>query len=283
MLKDINLPKLKKDKVTDNSKPTLPSRLYALDIKMCFSDKTYLTHFENPQITLSDIENVMNNEFNLPANMFSYRCCDKRINQSSIINLPCSIHVDVALLGGGKNPTPGSKRSSKEECDICKRRIGRIGRPLNKSMSDVAFDKLRLDAYPSYTCRSCRIRVSNLMPKTTAANIPKESQMLERSCDMCDKSPCNENSPVHLDKEKAAYTLKVLRRRCTYVCRSCSDNLAELIKQQTSLTQSGACSEMVLDMQASSNSTSEKEQMGSGGNSNNASECVKGNENITRV
>ena len=245
---------------------------------MCFSDKTVLAHFETPQVTLSDIKNVMNNEFNLPAEMFSYRCCEKRLNQSSIIHLPCSIHVDVALLGGGKNPTPGSKRSSKEECDICKRRIGRGGRPLDKSMSDVAFDKLRLDAYPSYTCQTCRRRISELMPKTTCANIPKGSHMPERFCDMCDKSPRNETSPVHLDKEKEDYTLKVLRRRCTYVCKNCSDNLADLVKKQTKLSQSGACSEMVLDMQASSNITSDMEPIGSGGTSENASECVKGNE-----
>ena len=95
---------------------------------------------------------------------------------------------------------------------------------------------------------------------------------------MCDKSPCNENSPVHLDKEKADYTLRVLHRPCTYVCRSCSDNLADLVKQQTGLSKSGACSETVLDMQAPSNSKSDQEQIGSGDNSNNASECVKGNE-----
>ena len=103
LLKNTNLPKCNKEKVAGNSKPKESSQLYALDIKLCFSDKTFLAHFETPQVTLSDIENVINNDFNLPAEMFNYRCCDKQLNQASVIKLPCSIHADVGLLGGGKN------------------------------------------------------------------------------------------------------------------------------------------------------------------------------------
>ena len=149
------------------------------------------------------------------------------------------------------------------------------------------------------------------MLKTTCADIPKGSQivsleakkgltgycfkyidrpfcfrtdeMLERSCDVCDKSPSIGKFPVHLDKEKADYTLRVLRRRCTCVCRSCSDNLADLVKQQTNLSQSGACSETVLQMQASNNSTGELEQIGSGGSSENTSESAHGNDIRTIV
>ena len=146
-------------------------------------------------------------------------------------------------------------------------------------MSDVAVSKLRLDTYPSYACRTCSRHVSQLIPKTTCADIPKGSQMLERSCDMCEKSPSNENSPVHLDKKKSDFTLRVLRRQCTYVCRNCSDNLSDLVKQQTNLSQSGACSETVLDMQASSNSNSDQEQIGSADTSKYVTECLKGNEN----
>ena len=54
----------------------------------------------------------------------------------------------------------------------------------------------------------------------------------QQICDMCDKSPFSNTSPIQLNDVEKEYSLTGLKRDCIKVCKTCSSSLSDLINQE---------------------------------------------------
>jgi len=131
----------------------------------------------------------------------------------------------------------------------CKENLPKIfeNGPANEMQLNPSYDDLEHDLKLIESPES-KVQFSN---KPIPPNIDYEHELKDHSCDMCNKSPTDANSPIQIiqlaTKEKE-FSLTVLKQNCTKVCKFCSEALNDLLlRSNQCLIKNAACSEAILD------------------------------------
>ncbi len=214
------------DSYSDNYQE--PKEKFVLEVNICDSVKCEKIYSDEPQITIETVKEYLHTALGLPVEKFVFRHFGKQIIDNSTLQLPTKIAADIPLKGGSNDEkddyqtTPTFKpkfkaNSAFKTCNLCGGNILTRTRKIKETG--------HADIIVCNTCYQKDWRKKREKP----------------SCHMCDKSFFAADSPINISGEVKSFSLSVLKRNVTKVCKSCSKDLESLILQQDNKKTEGAC------------------------------------------